>query len=193
MNKKVFLIDFEQLPFEELSQVPFNFREEAERVIAIIPEEQDHVSLDLIQELQPLGEQLEWIKVDGTQENNLALHIAFALGRIDTRLNPAVEVVLISKNPFFKGLLQTLTQKERKFSSWHYQPTQAELANNRMEKAVAWLQDQPMLSRPQTILGLQNALTRFFDYDEAKAENCIERLKNDNKILVGGKTVFYQF
>jgi hypothetical protein len=99
----VILIDFENVQPKDLAQLrgrPFKTK-------VFCGANQTKVPFDLAAELQPLGPDAEYIKIQGTGPNALDFHIAYYIGRLSTEI-PGATFHIVSKDKGFDPLIKHL-------------------------------------------------------------------------------------
>jgi hypothetical protein len=103
LKTNIILIDFENIQPKDLAQLqgrPFQTK-------VFCGAHQAKVPLELAAELQPLGPDAEYIRIQGTGPNALDFHIAYYIGRLSTQL-PDAFFYIISKDKGFDPLIQYL-------------------------------------------------------------------------------------
>jgi hypothetical protein len=103
LKTNVILIDFENVQPKDLAQLrgrPFKTK-------VFCGANQTKVPLDLAAELQTLGPDAEYIRIQGTGPNALDFHIAYYIGRLSTEL-PGATFHIVSKDKGFDPLIKHL-------------------------------------------------------------------------------------
>ncbi len=103
MKTNIILIDFENVQPKDLAQLrgrPFKTK-------VFCGANQTKVPFDLAAELQPLGPDAEYIKIQGTGPNALDFHIAYYIGRLSTEI-PGAAFHIVSKDKGFDPLIKHL-------------------------------------------------------------------------------------
>ena len=103
MKTNIILIDFENVQPKDLAQLrgrPFKTK-------VFCGANQTKVPLDLAAELQTLGPDAEYIRIQGTGPNALDFHIAYYIGRLSTEL-PGATFHIVSKDKGFDPLIKHL-------------------------------------------------------------------------------------
>ena len=103
MNTDIILIDFENIQPKDLAQLrghPFKTK-------VFCGANQTKVPLDLAAELQTLGPDAEYIRIQGTGPNALDFHIAYYIGRLSNEL-PGATFRIVSKDKGFDPLIKHL-------------------------------------------------------------------------------------
>jgi hypothetical protein len=102
MTAKIFLVDFENVPSVDLSEIG-----EECRVIVFTGASQKSVPLDLVAAVEKFGGRLEWRRVDANGKNALDFFIACELGRVQALADDTACTVL-SNDKGFDPLLRHL-------------------------------------------------------------------------------------
>ena len=103
LNANIILIDFENVQPKDLAQLrgrPFKTK-------VFCGANQTKVTLDLAAELQPLGSDAEYIRIQGIGPNALDFHIAYYIGRLSTEF-PGASFHIVSKDKGFDPLIKHL-------------------------------------------------------------------------------------
>jgi len=103
LKTNIILIDFENVQPKDLAQLrgrPFKTK-------VFCGANQTKVPFDLAAELQPLGPDAEYIRIQGTGPNALDFHIAYYIGRLSTEL-PGATFHIVSKDKGFDPLIKHL-------------------------------------------------------------------------------------
>jgi hypothetical protein len=103
LNTNIILIDFENVQPKDLAQLhgrPFKTK-------VFCGANQTKVPFDLAAELQPLGPDAEYIRVQGNGPNALDFHIAYYIGRLSTQF-PDAAFHIVSKDNGFDPLIKHL-------------------------------------------------------------------------------------
>jgi hypothetical protein len=103
VKTNIILIDFENVQPKDLAQLrgrPFKTK-------VFCGANQTKVPFDLAAELQPLGPDAEYIKIQGTGPNALDFHIAYYIGRLSSEV-PGATFHIVSKDKGFDPLIKHL-------------------------------------------------------------------------------------
>ena len=104
---KVLLIDYENVHGINLSEMQAtNFK-----VRIFTGSNQNKIPIELVASAQILGNQVEWIRIDGNGPNALDFHIAYYLG-VYTVKNPNDEYFILSKDKGFDPLIKHLAREK---------------------------------------------------------------------------------
>ena len=102
----IILIDFENVQPKDLAQL----RERPFQTKVFCGANQTKVPFDLAAELQPLGPDAEYIRIQGTGPNALDFHIAYYIGRLSAQI-PGATFHIVSKDKGFDPLIKHLKSK----------------------------------------------------------------------------------
>ena len=105
---QLILIDLENITPTDLKHIP----KEA-RVLIFVGKQQTTISFELVAALQPLGAQVEWVKVKQVGENAADFVLAYELGKYLTN-NPTRHVAILTKDKGFDALAQHVTRGSRR-------------------------------------------------------------------------------
>ncbi len=103
MKTNIILIDFENVQPKDLAQLrgrPFKTK-------VFFGANQSKVPFDFADELQRLGPDAKYIRIEGTGPNALDFHIAYYIGRLSTEF-PGATFHIISKDKGFDPLIKHL-------------------------------------------------------------------------------------
>ena len=97
------LIDYENVQPNDLALLRGD-RPEV-KVKVFLGAHQSKIPVDLARAMQPLGERVEYIQIEGSGPNALDFHIAYYIGAISTR-EPTASFLVISKDGGFDPLIR---------------------------------------------------------------------------------------
>ncbi len=104
---KLLLIDYENVQGISLSELQgMDFK-----VKIFTGSSQNKIPIDLVASAQVLGNQVEWIRVEGNGPNALDFHISYYLGGY-AAMNPRDEYYILSKDKGFDPLIRYIAKKE---------------------------------------------------------------------------------
>ena len=103
MKTNIILIDFENVQPKDLAQL----RGRSFKTKVFCGANQTKVPLDLAAELQTLGRDAEYIRIQGTGPNALDFHIAYYIGRLSAEI-PGATFHIVSKDKGFDPLVKHL-------------------------------------------------------------------------------------
>ena len=75
------VIDYLYIDYENVQDIKVDIIKKVANVKIILGQDQNKVPIELIQKIQPLGNTVEWIQVNGRGRNALDFFIVFFLGR----------------------------------------------------------------------------------------------------------------
>ena len=107
LKTNIILIDFENVQPKDLAQL----RERPFQTKVFCGANQTKVPFDLAAELQPLGPDAEYIRIQGTGPNALDFHIAYYIGRLAAQI-PDATFYIVSKDKGFDPLIKHLKSKD---------------------------------------------------------------------------------
>lgn len=106
MKTNYILIDFENVQpktLDQLSEHPF-------KIMVFVGANQIKIPFELANALQPLGDDVQYIKIAGNGPNALDFHIAFYIGELSTK-DPNSYFHIISKDTGFDQLIKHLRKR----------------------------------------------------------------------------------
>ncbi|MFK7979859.1 MAG: PIN domain-containing protein [Saprospiraceae bacterium] len=101
-----FFFDLKKIKFDKLEQV-------CDKVFVFVNREEKAIPFVLVQQLQKLGESVQWIPVTGSNEKNSCHFLSFHLGVAHEQMEEDVEFALISEDPGFDGIIMHLNELGR--------------------------------------------------------------------------------
>ena len=100
--------------FDDLKKIKFDKLEQVcDKVFVFVNKEEKAIPFVLVQQLQKLGESVQWIPVTGSNENNSCHFLSFHLGVAHEQMEEDVEFALISEDPGFDGIIMHLNELGR--------------------------------------------------------------------------------
>ncbi|MFX4260743.1 PIN domain-containing protein [Pelotomaculum propionicicum] len=168
------------MDYENVQDVIVDVINETFKVIIIMREDQTKVPIDLVNITQPLGNAVEWIRVNGKGRNALDFFIAFYLGK-DVTANRDKTFIIYSKDTGYDPLLTHLKKsgiKARRIVSFQ------QLSQNKAikidEAGIMKLKDVlikvPANKRPKKRNSLTSHITALFN---SKPKQYIDNLIED--------------
>jgi hypothetical protein len=103
MKTNYVFIDFENVQRHDITFL----RDHPCKIFVFVGSNQSRIPFELVSAIQKLGEQAEYIKIDGTGHNALDFHVAFYVGRMAER-DPEGSFFIISKDTGFDPLIRYL-------------------------------------------------------------------------------------
>ena len=103
MTTPFFLIDFENVQPKALDRL----KPGTARIKVFLGQHQSKLMLELVQALQPFGNDAEYIQIQGSGPDAVDFHIAFYIGRL-AAANPGASFNIISKDKGFDPLVKHL-------------------------------------------------------------------------------------
>lgn len=100
--------------FEDLKKIKFDKLEQVcDKVFVFVNKEEKAIPFVLVQQLQKLGESVQWIPVAGSNEKNTCHFLSFHLGVAHEQMQDDVEFALISEDQGFDGIIMHLNELGR--------------------------------------------------------------------------------
>lgn len=100
--------------FEDLKKIKFDKLEQVcDKVFVFVNREEKAIPFVLVQQLQKLGESVQWIPVTGSNENNSCHFLSLHLGIAHEQMDEEVEFALISEDSGFDGIIMHLNELGR--------------------------------------------------------------------------------
>ena len=100
--------------FEDLKKIKFDKLEQVcDKVFVFVNKEEKAIPFVLVQQLQKLGESVQWVPVAGSNEKNSCHFLSFHLGVAHEQMDEEVEFALISEDPEFDGIIMHLNELGR--------------------------------------------------------------------------------
>ena len=100
--------------FDDLRKIKFDKLEQVcDKVFVFVNKEEKAIPFVLVQQLQKLGESVQWIPVTGSNENNSCHFLSFHLGVAHEQMDEDIEFALISEDSEFDGIIMHLNELGR--------------------------------------------------------------------------------
>jgi hypothetical protein len=201
MNVELFLVDFENVPGVDLSQISLE-----SRVIVFTGATQKSIPLELVTATQRFGERLEWRKVDANGPNALDFFIAYELGRIQA-IGNGTSCTVLSNDKGFDPLLRHLNRAGVKCQRIGTQPPpkppkpasklvpKPVIDPAQFNRVLEILGKSEKKSRPRKHKTLAQAIRSIFQkkITEAQVAEIIAELLKAKKIAVNAGAITYNF
>jgi hypothetical protein len=193
VSAKLLLVDFENVQEFDLSCLDDDFR-----IIVFVGASQKSVPIELVKNLQGLGNRVAWQKVEGNGNNALDFFIACQLGRVLER-SPQLQCIVLSKDKGFDPLLSHLNQKGLKCrrinSVLELDPGTAAGVGTDYARVVEILSKSEIKSRPRKRKTLSGFIASLFQnkIDPKNIDRIIDMLFKNKKISESNNTLVYLF
>jgi hypothetical protein len=202
MNEELFLVDFENVPGVDLSQISVECR-----VIVFTGVGQKSVPLELVTATQRFGERLEWRRVDASGRNALDFFIACELGRVQA-IGNGTNCTVLSNDKGFDPLLRHLNRAGVRCQRIGTQlapkpdpkptpkPTPKPVVNPaNFNRVLEVLGKSEKKSRPRKHKTLAQAISSIFQkkIDKYQVEEIIAEMIKARKIAENGGAITYDF
>jgi hypothetical protein len=192
LHKKQLIIDFENIQQIDKSCIPEDIE-----VWVFAGEKQKCLPFELVQDLQPLGGRVNWLRIDGAGSNALDFHIAYHLGAVLSS-TPGTECFILSKDSGFDPLVRSLQKAGRKVrriaSLLELAPiTEKDDPNYvRMMEVLTRTQKRARPRRRATLI--QHVAAMFAKkLTEPEVLGLIDRLFAEGKVMEANKQLTYGF
>lgn len=196
MRTNYVLIDYENVQPTALSALDKEFF----KVYVFIGAKQSKVSFDIVEALQHLGSNGQYVKISGNGPNALDFHIAYFIGKIAAQ-DEAPFFHIISKDTGFDPLITYLKSQKIyacRSKSIHDIPiikaTNSNSLSNRVSVVVANLKQRGN-SRPRTLKTLSSTINALFqkNLSDSELSGLVKALEQNGHIVVCENKVTYKF
>lgn len=100
--------------FEDLKKIKFDKLEQVcDRVFVFVDQEEKAIPFILVQQLQKLGESVQWMPVTGDASKTTCQFISFHLGMMHEQLEEDIEFAIISEDSAFDALIAHINEQGR--------------------------------------------------------------------------------
>lgn len=195
MRTNYVLVDFENVQPKNLEAL----KEHGFKVIVFVGAKQTKVPFELASAMQSLGDNAEYIKIEGSGPNALDFHIAFYIGNISATDSDSY-FHIISKDTGFDPLIQHLKSNKiliqrvkdisdillLKISNSKSQP-------ERVDAIIEFLKTRGS-AKPRAIKALSNSINSLFmkKLEEDELSSLVDELVKRKIVLKNGTKVSYQ-
>ena len=195
MKNNYILIDYENVQPKSLAILnghPF-------KVLLFVGSNQSKIPIELASEMQTLGSNAEYVRIDGNGPNALDFHISFYAGQLAER-DTDCYLHIISKDTGFDPLVKHL--KARKIHAQRLKAladipllriSNAKSVNEKVVAIVKSLTARGQ-ARPRKVKTLANTINSLFmkTLEEAELMNLIEELRKQKYVIIEAQNVSYQ-
>ena len=191
MSYKLLLVDWENVQL-----LDFGLLEDGFRVIVFVGASQKSVPIELVKDLQGLGNRVAWQKVEGNGSNALDFFIACQLGRVLER-TPQLQCIVLSKDKGFDPLLRHLSKnglKCRRIGSvLELGPKAASAEDPDYARVVAILGKSEKKTRPRKRKTLSGYIASIFQnkLEQKAIDGIIAMLLANEMISESDKAIVY--
>jgi PIN domain len=195
LKNNYILIDYENVQPKSLAILnghPF-------KVLLFVGSNQTKIPIELASEMQALGSNAEYVRIDGNGPNALDFHISFYAGQLAER-DADCYLHIISKDTGFDPLVKHLKARKihaQKLKSLADIPllriSNAKSVNEKVAAIVKSLTARGQ-ARPRKVKTLANTINALFmkTLEEAELMNLIEELRKQKYITIEAQNVSYQ-
>ena len=100
--------------FEDLKNIKFDKLEQVcDKVFVFVNRAEKAIPFVLVQQLQKLGENVQWIPITGDTTKSFFHFLSFHLGQVHEQVEEEVEFAIISEDASLDGLISFLNEKGR--------------------------------------------------------------------------------
>ncbi len=195
MQVNFVLIDYENVQprnLEVLSKHPF-------KVIVFVGATQSKIPFDLVEAMQRLGDNAQYVKIAGSGKNALDFHLTYYLGQFSVQ-NPDAYFHIISKDTGFDSLIKHLktqgirVQREKDLAEIPVLRMSAAKSNEDKIAAIVKNLAGRGQSRPRKTKTLANTINSLFteQISDADLMSLINLLQKQNYIVVKEGNVSYK-
>lgn len=189
------LIDFENVQPKNLEAL----KGHGFKVIVFVGANQTKVPFELVSVMQSLGNDAEWIKIEGNGPNALDFHIAFYIGNIAAS-DPDSYFHVISKDTGFDPLIRHLKSKkilcQREKDIMEIPLLKISNSRSTPERIVAIVEflKSRGSGKPRTVKTLSNSINSLFmkRLEDDELQTLVEELVKRKIIIAKEEKVSYQ-
>lgn len=194
MNKKLLLVDFENVQQLDLSWIDDSFS-----IIIFVGASQKNIPFELVTHTQEFGSRIKWQKIEGNGSNALDFFIAFRLGS-EVEKTPQLHCFILSKDKGFDPLLHHLNKIglkcERINSLLESHPKPAiQHQGPSYHQVVAILKKSEKKSRPQKRKTLSRHISSMFQKKilQPEIDHIIDTLFANKMVSEINGVIIYKF
>jgi hypothetical protein len=190
---RILLIDYENVQGIDLSEIAGTDC----KVSVFTGSSQNKIPIELVTSAQVLGNQLKWVRIDGSGPNALDFHIAYYLGG-DIAKNPQDEYFILSKDKGFDPLIRHIVKGKVKCKrimsiSEILSARKTRIVDNDYDRALSNLKKIEKSRRPRNEAALRQHIKSILGKSgsKEKVDQMINKLASSRAIAVeNGKIVY---
>ena len=194
MSEKFLLIDYENIQKLDLSEVQDNIS-----VKIFVGQSQKSIPFELVKQAQRFGHSIEWIKIEGQGNNALDFHIAFYLGKLQTK-HKGASFIILSKDKGFDPLIKhinNLKGKCRRINSLFElsNVTDNSSKNQNLKRTIELLSKIDKSKRPRKRITLSKHIASIFQkkVNDSEIDKIIDYLFIEKLVSETGGKLSYNF
>ena len=193
MNRKMLLVDYENVQQIDLSRLDENYH-----VVIVTGSGQKNVPVGLVMSAQKLGSRLEWQQVEGSGKNALDFYIAFKLGRLIEK-SPGLQCIVLSKDKGFDPLIRFINKNgmkcERINSIVELEHKKTMSGESNYKRVLELLGKIDKKARPRKRATLSQHISSLFQkkLSQGEIDNIIELLVKNKMISESNNIIVYGF
>ncbi len=121
--------------FENLKKVKFKkLKKIADKLFIIIGSKEICIPARLVFQMQKLGKNVKWVKVENVPGGDLNYNISFLIGKLHQKINMDIEFGLLSNDPSFDALINFINKSGRYCLRIKRKRTKNEKKGNKQKK-----------------------------------------------------------
>jgi len=194
MSDKFLLIDYENIQKVNLSDVPDNIL-----VRIFVGQSQKSIPFELVQQAQRFGQCIEWIKIEGQGNNALDFHIAFYLGKLQTK-HKGASFIILSKDKGFDPLIKHINNLKGKCqrinSLFEFDGVHDDFSKDQnLKRTIELLSKIEKSKRPRKRVTLNQHVSSFFQkkLNDSEIDKIIDYLFIEKLISETADKLSYNF
>jgi hypothetical protein len=194
LKTQYLLIDYENVQPKTLAML--NGR--SFKILVFVGAHQSKIPVEFAEALQPLGSDVEYVRISGDGSNALDFHIAFRIGEL-SKTDPEAHYHIVSKDKGFEPLIPFALQRgvhiSRSNKLLDIPPLTAlknKIINEKVDTAIQNLTSRGT-GRPRKVETLKNTINALFQktLEDDDINDLIQKLKKRKFISVEAENVSY--
>jgi hypothetical protein len=102
------------LDFETLKRIKFKKLEKiCDKIFLFVSADVESVPIDLVRDMQKMGNAIKWVEVNVTNPNDMNYHICFLMGKLHEKIGGDVEFAILSNDAAFDPLVNFINSTGR--------------------------------------------------------------------------------
>ena len=196
MTQHILLIDYENVQPRSLGAL----QDHDCKVMVFVGEQQSKITFELARSLQQLGDDAEYVQINGNGPNALDFHIAYVLGEL-SKATPKAQFHIISKDTGFDPLLRyarargiKVTRSKAIAEISLLKVSDAKSTEEKLRAIVKNLISRGS-GRPRKVKTLKNSINALFlkGLASQELEELVSELKKQGYVTIENENVSYHF